>query len=509
MSNSRCSAVISALRAGLVCVATGAALHHAVAQNQSPPSIGAERPPAVADPGVLGSVFAEIAAKTVPTVVSVIPTRIDTLLPFRNPFRYFFGDSLGPFGFFFGPEDGQQEPREYRQQSLGSGVIISREGLIVTNSHVVQGASQIEVRLSDGRSFEAEIVGSDSLADVALIRLKEKVDDLPVAYFGNSDNLRPGDWVLAVGNPFSLTSSVTLGVVSALNRQVGSDERYENYIQTDAAINPGNSGGALVNIKGELVGINTLIFTRTGGFMGIGFAVPVNAAIHNVNDLLEYGKVVRGWIGVTIQDITATMREALGLETTLGALIADVLEGEPADRAGMRSGDVVVSVNDRPVNNAGDFRNIIGFIRPGTRVPVRVIRDGKERTLTLTVAERTPEQTARAPQRPDREREPEAPSARTFGIEVSELTGELRTRLSIPRDIRGVAVTGVSRALTDQRAQLRPGDVVLEVKPEGRDAVRVNSVKQFREIAKKTKQGDAVLLRVWRQGNVFFVPFTT
>lgn len=282
-------------------------------------------PPAVSGPiaKAIGSdnfktIFADIAAKITPSVVSVILTKIDTVAYSQNPFYNFFNDSSmdNPFQFFFGaPQQQPQnkrgpgvEKREFRQQGLGSGVIVSEDGYILTNYHVVSGASEIQVKLSDDRAYEAKIVGTDSLSDVAVIKIKEKVHHLPVAELGDASQLRPGDWVLAIGNPFSLTSTVTLGIVSALGREVGNPNLYQNYIQTDAAINPGNSGGALVNIDGKVIGINAMIYTQTGGFMGIGFAIPINMAQKVMDDIIHKGKVTRGWMAFLFR--TSTRRRA-------------------------------------------------------------------------------------------------------------------------------------------------------------------------------------------------------
>jgi serine protease Do len=271
------------------------------------------------------NVFADVAATMTPTVVSVILTKIDTVSFYRNPFyRFFGGDSSSgnPFDFFFGPPQNQNprrkqrpdvEKRTFRQQAQGSGVIVSSDGYILTNYHVISGANEIQVKLADERSFDARIVGSDSLSDVAVIKLKSPPANLPVAALGNDENLRPGDWALAIGNPFSLSSTVTLGIISAKGRRVGNPDLYQNFLQTDAAINPGNSGGALVDIDGKVIGINTMIYTETGGFMGIGFAIPITMAKHAMDDLIKSGRVIRGWIGIAIQDIDQQMRQALDL----------------------------------------------------------------------------------------------------------------------------------------------------------------------------------------------------
>jgi serine protease Do len=269
-------------------------------------------------------------------------------------------------------------------------VIVSKDGYILTNYHVVAGADEIEVKTSDNRSFQAEIVGTDSLSDVAVIKIKEKAKNLPVAYLGDSDKLRPGDWAIAIGNPFSLASSVTMGIISALGRTTGGNANsYQNFIQTDAAINPGNSGGALVNIHGELIGINTMIYTQSGGYMGIGFAIPINMARRIMEDLIYEGKVSRGWLGVMIQDLDATTRDALKISPeTKGVLIGDVFKDQPADKAGFRRGDIVVSVDNKAVSNPNELKNAIANIRPGNKVPVEILRDGKKMTLHVTLSGR-------------------------------------------------------------------------------------------------------------------------
>lgn len=346
------------------------------------------------------SVFADIAEKVVPTVVSVIPTKIDTVIFYKNPFYNFFSDPFSeatPFEFFFGFPDrrspgrrAQPEVRkqERRQQGIGSGVIVSEDGYILTNYHVVNGADEIEVKTNDGRQFKAEIVGCDSLADVAVIKIKEKVKGLVVAYLGDSDKLRPGDWTIAIGNPFSLTSSVTAGIVSALNRQVSGRDALQSFIQTDAAINPGNSGGALVNLDGELIGINTMIYTRSGGYMGIGFAIPINMAKRIMEDLICYGFVQRGWIGVSIQDIDPATREAMELGQIRGVLVSDVHKNQPAERAGVKRGDIITGIDGKNIIETNQLRIIIASLRPGMKVPLTVMRNGKQIEFKLSIGSR-------------------------------------------------------------------------------------------------------------------------
>ena len=508
--------LVSVMMAIFLSTCTG--LHAESQTQQKPAIIGASKPPDIPNPGIMGSIFAIIAAKTVPTVVSVIPTKIDTVLYYRNPFYYFFGDTSqeNPFGAppRHGNKGGQPgvEKRSFKVQALGAGVIISADGLILSNYHVIEGANEIEVRLSDGRSFAATIVGSDSLADVAVIKIKEKVGNLPVAYFGNSDSLKPGDWTMAVGNPFALTSTVTVGVVSALNRQVESPTLYENFIQTDAAINPGNSGGALVNIKGELVGINTMIYTQTGGFMGIGFAVPINMARRDAEDIVKSGKVVRGWIGVSVQDITPTIQQALNLPNNNGALVSGVVKGQPAEAAGIHTGDVILSIDNQQVQNSNDLRNIVATIKPGQKIPVVIVRNGKKQTLTVTVVERTPARIAagekqQAPTKPPPPAPPKAKPSETFDIEVADLTGALRQKYDIPADVAGIVVVGANQTASDERQGLEPGDVIEEIKVSGADFQKVTSTSQFKSMAAQVKKGSPVMLLVKRGPNTFFVSF--
>jgi serine protease Do len=484
-------------------------------------TLGAKENPRANEGAALGSfrsVFADIAQSVVPTVVSVIPTKIDTVVFSNNPFYDFFGDQFGgsPFDFFFGnPREGNKrerpkmEKQERRMQGLGSGVIVSEDGYILTNFHVVSGANEIEVKLNDGRQFEADIIGSDSLSDVAVIKIRGKVHDLPVAYLGDSDKLRPGDWVIAIGNPFSLTSTVTAGIVSALGRSVSGGAAYQNFIQTDAAINPGNSGGALVNIDGELVGINTMIYTNSGGYMGIGFAIPINMAREDMSDLIAHGEVVRGWIGVTIQDIDGPTRDALDLGDVQGVLVGDVLKGQPADKAGLRSGDVVLSIDRKKVSTANELRNVVAALNPGAKVPVEVLRGKKQVSLRLTIARRNEKTVS--------ESESAAASGATgsgkekaathLGIKVSNITPELRTTYHLDAETRGVVIVGVESGFTDGRRALKEGDIIRAVKLKDRAMVDVASVKEFTKAVHGVKKGESVMLMVERNSASFFIAF--
>jgi len=464
------------------------------------------------------TVFADVAERVVPTVVSVIPTKVDTVVFTNNPFYQFFNDPFfgNPFEDFFGggrqqrrgpPQQQQQpQPQTRRRQGMGSGVIVSRDGHILTNSHVVAGADEIEVKMSDGRSFEAYVVGSDSLSDVAVIKIKDNVKNLPVAYLGDSDALRPGDWAVAIGNPFSLTSSVTMGIVSATGRTTpGNNSSFQNFIQTDAAINPGNSGGALVNIRGELVGINTMIYTQSGGNMGIGFAIPVNMARRIMEDLIYDGKVSRGWLGVSIQELDQSTRDAFGLKPeTKGVLVGDVFKDQPADKAGIKRGDVITKIDGKTTETLNQLRNHVAAIRPGKTVPVEILRNNKKQAVQVKVTSRDESQTAVAsadgPAGGTQDNASDV--SRLLGMSVGAVTPELREQLKLAKNVQGVAVTEITRSGIAAREGLRQNDIILEVnrKP-------VSSVKDFNQALKDVKEGDSIMFLVQRDGNTFFRAF--
>lgn len=505
-----------------VLLAIGLALHYtySFAESKRPERgsipFGAEKKPDIKGSGqldVFRTVVADVAEKVVPTVVSVIPTKIDTVIFSNNPFYQFFGDPFGGgFEDFFGAPQPQQrrrpsppvEKREYRQQGLGSGVIVSKDGYILTNFHVVAGANEIEVKTADKRSFQAEVVGTDSLADVAVIKIKEKVKDLPVAYIGDSDKLRPGDWAIAIGNPFSLTSSVTLGIVSALKRATGGGDAYQNFIQTDAAINPGNSGGALVNIHGELIGINTMIYTQSGGYMGIGFAIPINMAKQIMEDLIFEGKVSRGWLGVMIQDLDRNTREAMGLtEGAKGVLIGDVFKGQPADKAGIKRGDIVVAVDGHPVENPNELRNAIAAIHPGEKVPLDIVRGDKKLKVSVMLTGRDSKKAQSSfSSGPSPDGEEAGDFAEKFGIKVGNLSSQHYGDLDLNSAVKGVIVLEVNQASQAAQLGVQQNDVILEV-----NRREVPSIKEFKLATKSLKQGDSILLLVLREGNTFFRAF--
>ena len=349
------------------------------------------RPPpssAPADGGTSGTVsYADAVAAAIPAVVNVYTTKVVTQRanPLLNDpfFRRFFGDAL------------PQVPRQRLENSLGSGVIVNDTGYILTNNHVIQGADQIEIALADGRTAEASVVGTDPDTDIAVLKID--LDNLPSIVLGDSEHLRVGDVVLTIGDPFGVGQTVTMGIVSATGRSRLGISTYENYIQTDAAINPGNSGGALINAYGQLIGINTAIFSRSGGSQGIGFAIPISLAKGVMKQIVEHGRAVRGWLGIETQDITPALAESFRLNDTHGIIVAGVLRDGPADRAGMQPGDIIREINGQAVADSRAVMNLVAEMAPGSTVEVTVLRDGKELKLNTSVGERPPPRQQSAP----------------------------------------------------------------------------------------------------------------
>jgi len=393
--------------------------------------------------------IADVVEKVVPSVVSISSTRVARTqqLPLDDPF----------FRFFFGP--GQGGPREEREQGLGSGVIVG-DGLVITNNHVVDHADEIKIATLDHRQFEAQLIGADPKTDLALLRIKGDTKGLKPIALGDSSRLRLGDVVLAVGNPFGVGQTVTMGIVSAKNRSDLGIEDYEDFIQTDAAINPGNSGGALVDMEGNLIGINTAILSRSGGNVGIGFAIPSNMARPIVESLLNHGKVVRGWLGVAIQPLDSDMSKALNLPENSGVLVSDVTKDAPAAKAGVRRGDVIMSVDDHKVRTTGELRNAIAAAGSSKTVRLHILREGKESTINVALTEMPGRFADSSPG--GVQQEGKSPPA--LGMELQTLTPELRKKLEVPAEInQGVVITDMDSRSEAARAGLRPGDVVLEL----------------------------------------------
>ena len=438
--------------------------------------------------------FVPVVKAVTPAVVNISTTRVvktqgNGATPFDDPFfRQFFGDEF--YRRF-------QIPRERRENSLGSGVIVSPDGYIVTNNHVIAKADEIKVLLNDKREFVGKVVGTDPKTDVAVVKINAK--DLPNVPWGDSDKLEVGEYVLAIGNPFALNSTVTMGIVSAVGRANVGIADYEDFIQTDAAINPGNSGGALVNARGELVGINTAIFSRSGGYMGIGFAVPANMVHRVMESLIKTGKVTRGWLGVSIQEVTADLAKQFGLSDAKGALVSEVLADSPAASAGLKSGDVIVSFDGKPVENPTVLRNVVAETKVGKTVKIDVLRDKRRRSFSVKIVEQ-PKEVAEAGG------DEEAPGAETSGetalsgLEARNLTPDISQQLGLPPTLAGVVITGVSPDSAAADAGVQPGDVILEV---NRQAVR--SVTDLKRINNKLSKNESVLLLINRRGGKLFL----
>ena len=387
-------------------------------------------------------------------------------------------------------------------QSAGSGVIVDSNGFIVTNNHVVEGATQITVTLSDRREFSAKVVGTDPKTDLAVVKIDAK--DLPSLKWADYEKLQVGDLVLAVGSPFGLSSTVTLGIISALGRGNVGIADYEDFIQTDAAINPGNSGGALVNMSGELMGINTAIFSRTGGSEGIGFAIPSSIAVDIVDSLQKTGKVVRGWMGVAIQEITPALAKSFKLpEQRKGVLISDVNENGPSHIAGIRRGDVVIAFNGKEVQNVSQLRNLVARTMVGKDAQVKILRDGKEQTLAVKVAERPTDEMLAKKEQPAPKEQPEAaklPDNVLASLRVQGLDAATMSQFNIPAKMTGVVVTSVESGGAAEAAGLQRGDVIQEVNHE-----IVKTLEDYQKASRKLKKDELAVLLLSRQGNNLFV----
>jgi len=435
--------------------------------------------------------FPAVAKATMPAVVNISTSRVvksqgGQASPFMNDpfFKHFFGEE---FGRQF------QVPRERRENSLGSGVIVSADGYIVTNAHVVEKADEIKVLLPDKREFTGKVVGSDQKSDLAVIKINGK--DLPILNWGDSDKLEVGEYALAIGNPFGLNSTITLGIVSAVGRANMGIEQYENFIQTDAAINPGNSGGALVNTRGELIGINTAIFSRTGGNMGIGFAIPSNMVKGVMDSLIKHGKVVRGYLGVSIQDVNPKIAKQFGLDKAEGSLVSDVVSGSPAEKGGIKTGDVIVRLDGKSIENSTMLRNRVAEIPVGQSIEIEALRDKKSIKLNIKVAEQPKDMTASG-----ESVKGEGKSSALAGFEVQNLTPDISGKLNLARGTQGVVVSDVESGSAAEEAGIQPGDVVVEL---NRKPVR--NIEDFRRLSKSLGKDESALLLIVRQNRKLFV----
>jgi Do/DeqQ family serine protease len=478
----------------------GAAWHLSAATPAATPRPAAA-PSAVAAPPVsrIGASgrdsYADIVKAVAPSVVtihaegraSVSPAQFQ--LPDDDLFRQFFGQRGGP------NQNGPfRQGRPSRQRALGSGVVVGGDGYILTNNHVVDGADDVRVEFTDGRTLAANVVGKDKPSDLAL--LKVAASDLHPIALGNSTDVEVGDVVLAVGNPLGVGQTVTMGIVSAKGRSTGSgrgEVSYEDFLQTDAPINHGNSGGALVNTRGELIGINSQILSESGGNIGIGFAIPSNMAKHVMDDLRTKGRVTRAQLGVSVQGVTSDMAESLGLKDVTGAIIGSVAPASAADHAGLKRGDVIRAFNGQPVHDTNSLRNRVSEMAPGSVADVVIVRDGGEKHVSVKLDEASPEKTAR------READTDGADKGALGVSVAPLSPESAARYRLPKDTHGVVVESVSPDGRAADAGIQAGDVIQEVNRQP-----VQGVDDLRAAVKKASERPLLLL-VNRQGNDFFI----
>jgi serine protease Do len=422
----------------------------------------------------VGQATAEIVDAVRPAIVNISTTRT---VKFQGGGDQFLDDPF--FRRFFG--DRFKTPKERKSLGLGSGVIVDADGYILTANHVIQGADEIKVTLSDKREFKGKIVGSDIMTDIGVVRIDAK--DLPSVKMGDSAKLRVGETVLAIGSPYGLSQTVTMGIVSAVGRANVGIADYEDFIQTDAAINPGNSGGALVNVRGELVGINTAIFSTSGGYQGIGFAVPTSMAKAAMDSLINKGKVVRGWLGLSIQSLTPELAKQFELTDGKGVLVGDIVEDSPADKAGLQRGDIIVEVQGKKIDDPNQIRNMVAGIEPGQEIEMKIIRENKPVTKNVTVSELPTDV--------------QKPAKGEYGnllngVSVQELTPEFIERFDIPKKLKGVIVAEVDED-SPAFGIIKPGDIIQEINKRN-----IAGLKDYENVAGRIKQGEDVMLFIRR-----------
>jgi serine protease Do len=442
--------------------------------------------------GLPSGSYAPIVKKVAPAVV-----KIETTANVQNTTMQQFPGFDDPFWrHFFGDQFGRMFPRNQLgpqiMHGLGSGVIITKDGYILTNNHVVDGAKEVKVTLEDGHEYTAKVVGRDAKTDLAVIKVDAK--NLPTVPMADSDKVQVGDVVLAIGNPFGVGQTVTKGIVSATDRGNVGIEAYENFIQTDAAINPGNSGGALVDIQGRLIGINTAILSRSGGSQGVGFAIPSDIARHVMESLIKNGHVTRGYLGVMIQNVTPALAQEFKLRDAKGALIGDVVDGGPAARAGFKPGDVIVAFNGKSVRDSRHLQLTVADTQPGATVPVEILRNGEKRTLHVTVkqlpgTEQLAENNSSGP----------SDTGTLNGVAVSDLDQQARRELNIPKNVQGALVTEVDPGSAAAAAGLKPGAVI--------EDINHHPVKNSGDAVKLTENATdkRTLLRIWENGGSRYV----
>ncbi|MBJ7556121.1 DegQ family serine endoprotease [Marinomonas spartinae] len=439
--------------------------------------------------------FTKLVEKAAPAVVNIsteqmISTNVASqdgpqLDPNNQALNEFFHRFFGQQPFPGQPGD-PQAPRQEERSSLGSGFIISPDGYILTNDHVVKGADVIHVTLSDRREYKAKLIGVDARTDLALLKINAK--DLPTVKMGNSDTLKAGQWVVAIGSPFGFDHTVTAGIVSATGRNLP-DDNYVPFIQTDVAINPGNSGGPLFNLDGQVVGINSQIYTRSGGFMGMSFAIPSNVAMSVVKQLKEHGKVSRAWLGVLIQDVNSDLAQSFGLDRPHGALISRVMPKSPAEKAGLQSGDIILSFNGKEINHSSALPYMVGQLKAGEKVTMDIFRDGKNKTISLTLESRPADKHKTAESVAEQNR---------LGMVVGNLSTDLEKKLDIKQGVVVEQVIGGAAS----RNGLEQGDVITML-----DGKQIKDAQSFSDIVKNIPDNRPVPMRVIRQGYPMFIPF--
>ena len=482
---------VAALSALLIWGGQSLPTSHASSTTATPVPVAMTAPPS--------NGFTEVAKVVTPAVVNITTVTVEKVsdsrgIPdeLRERMEEFFGERGGPPSprGFHGPK-GPGEPREHRSGGLGSGVIVSPDGYILTNNHVIDGARTVTITLPDKREFLGKIVGADPKTDLAVVKIEGQ--NLPTVSWGDATKLQVGEYVLAVGNPFGLNSTVTLGIVSALGRGHMGITQYEDFIQTDAAINPGNSGGALVNTKGELIGINTAIFSQTGGYQGVGFAVPTSMSKPIYESLVKNGKVVRGFLGVSIQDLNQDLAKSFGITAAKGVLVSDVKDESPAGQAGFKQGDIITTYQGLPVEDSAALQRQVMKTAVGIKVTIRVIRDGHEKDLTVIIGEQ-----------PDTTKTAKAESGEAdyafAGVAVQDLDRNTAREFGVKGKSQGVVVTAVEPDSGAEKAGVMRGDVIREINRQP-----VKSVKDFEKVSSGLKKGENVLMLIDRRGNALFL----
>ena len=432
-------------------------------------------------------IFVAVAAKTTPAVVNISIVR-ETEISTVDPFHDFYGDEF--FRRFFQDEfprryrkPERRRKRKYRQRGMGSGVIIDKRGYILTNTHVVKNADEVTVKLGDNREFKAKVVGTDEKTDVAVLKINAK--DLPVAPLGNSDKVAVGQWVLAIGNPFGLSQTVTSGIISAKGRANVGIADYEDFIQTDAAINPGNSGGPLVNLRGEVIGINTAIISRSGGYQGIGFAIPINMARNVMRQIIDKGTVKRGWLGVRIQELSSDLAKSFGLSQAKGALIAEIVKKSPAEKAGLRQGDIILKYNGIEIKNIAHLRNSVATTEIGKRTPIVIFREGKKMTRYVTIGDLNQSRN-----------QIEAKGSKNLdklGIELQYITTDQAKKYGYEKE--GVIISSVKQGSLGEEYGLRKNDLIIKINR--------HKILSLQDVSKALSESKERLLLLVRSGDAF------